>query len=514
MNKTMRFCSFIFIMLGIFLLASCGTGKSGIKGQLTYEAKRNELEVTAEFEKNSKLEESGTSVSIKLYTEEESFKTSKTASVQDGIQAQVSFTNLEQNTKYILKLFVSVDGYEEELDRIEASTKNEGDSEETAIEINTVEEFLNIKNDTSAYYKLNADLDLTDEGTVSLFTSSSKFTGTFDGGNHTIKNYKLTSTEYAGLFGYISEAVIKNLVLENVSIEMTNSTKNFGAVAGRADQSTIENVRVNGCTVTNSSYSTSDVFIGGFIGRSDGSVMTDCSIENVSLTLTAVKPSSSNLSYIGLFAGHILGVSELTSCSAGGQATVGLTGTGMISVGGFAGVNDSARLLKSCYTVGTLAVTKTGASNSKELTVGGFIGKNITGQCNLEDCLAVADITVLSNAEEDTARTTALATAAYIGGFIGRVEISPLGIAKCYYASKETGLKIICKAAEEENADSFKASLTIAKASANATPKITEVYAYDAVSAIEGMELDTSDVSAEHITVLSEALQNILKNRA
>lgn len=514
MNKIFKFCSFIFIMLGIFLLSACATGASGIKGQLTYEAKRNELEVTAEFEKNAKLEESGTSVSIKLYTADESFKTSKTASVQDGIQAQVSFTNLEQNTTYILKLFVSVGGYEEELDKIEAATKNEGDSEETAIEINTVDEFLNIKNDVSAYYKLNADLDLENEGTISLFTSSSKFSGTFDGGNHTIKNYKLTSTEYAGLFGYTSNAVIKNLILENASIELTNSTKNFGAVAGRADQSTIENVKVNGCTVTNSSYSTSDVFVGGFIGRSDGSILNNCGIENVSLTLTAVKPSSSNLSYIGLFAGHILGVSEFTSCSAIGQASVGLTGTGMISVGGFAGVNDSARLLKSCYSMGTLAVTKTGASNSKELTVGGFIGKNITGQCNLEDCLAVTDITVLSNSAEETAATTTLATTAYIGGFAGKVEISPLGISKCYYASKEAGLKIICKAAEEENSDKFKASLTIAQASANVIGKITDVYAYDAVSAVEGMEFDNSNVSAEQIGILSEALQNVLKNRA
>ena len=41
--------------------------------------------------------------------------------------------------KYILKLFVSIDGFEEELDSIEATTKNEGNSMETAISIKTVE---------------------------------------------------------------------------------------------------------------------------------------------------------------------------------------------------------------------------------------------------------------------------------------------------------------------------------------------------------------------------------------
>ena len=113
MRKILKLFSFIFILAAIFSVMACSNGKSGIIGELSYEATRTELEVTADFEENEKLSDSNTTVSVKLYDQDENYKTYLSVKVENNISGKVTFENLTQNTKYILKLFVSIDGFEE-----------------------------------------------------------------------------------------------------------------------------------------------------------------------------------------------------------------------------------------------------------------------------------------------------------------------------------------------------------------------------------------------------------------
>ncbi|MBR0174068.1 MAG: hypothetical protein IJQ22_01010, partial [Bacteroidales bacterium] len=80
--------------------------------------------------------------------------------------------------------------------------------------------------------------------------SGNPFTGVFDGGGHTIKNFKATATledqETWGLFGYIDHATIKNLNVEADVTLSANGTADAGVVVGTAAFSTIENVKVSG----------------------------------------------------------------------------------------------------------------------------------------------------------------------------------------------------------------------------------------------------------------------------
>lgn len=63
--------------------------------------------------------------------------------------------------------------------------------------------------------------------------SSYPFTGTFDGQHHTVKGlYVNTDNDYAGLFGYASNAQIKNIGIEDSYIKGGNYT---GALIGYAD---------------------------------------------------------------------------------------------------------------------------------------------------------------------------------------------------------------------------------------------------------------------------------------
>ncbi len=74
-----------------------------------------------------------------------------------------------------------------------------------------------------------------------------QYTGTFNGGGHTITGLTVTgSDQYAGLFGYIgSGGTVKNVVLEGVQIESDNDMSDVGGVAGQS-YGNIENCSVSG----------------------------------------------------------------------------------------------------------------------------------------------------------------------------------------------------------------------------------------------------------------------------
>ena len=82
----------------------------------------------------------------------------------------------------------------------------------------------NFLNQTDVYFKLMNDIDLTDwlaenypgQGWQPVGSSSEPFKGILDGNNKTISGFSInrTTTDYVGLFGYVSGATIKNLTLK------------------------------------------------------------------------------------------------------------------------------------------------------------------------------------------------------------------------------------------------------------------------------------------------------------
>ena len=99
-------------------------------------------------------------------------------------------------------------------------------------------------------------------------SSTSPFSGVYDGSNKKIINLQIGSSSYnyQGLFGYISgdgttTGIVKNLRLVDVHI---NSTSTVGGVVGYNDGGAVQNCYVTGI-VRGSSV------IGGVVGRNDGS---------------------------------------------------------------------------------------------------------------------------------------------------------------------------------------------------------------------------------------------------
>lgn len=95
--------------------------------------------------------------------------------------------------------------------------------------------------------------------------SSNAFMGTFDGGGHAISGVTINTLtgepDYAGLFANLNGATVKNLVLYSPSVTGANYT---GVVAGRAINTSFENIFVTGGTVTANNYG------GGLVGSLSG----------------------------------------------------------------------------------------------------------------------------------------------------------------------------------------------------------------------------------------------------
>ena len=104
--------------------------------------------------------------------------------------------------------------------------------------------------------------------------SSRAYSGIFDGGKNTIDNLKIYYTaSYEGLFGYISGATLKGVIIgSNSQIYGGNDT---GAVCGYSNNSTITECGNNG-TVTASNYKN----IGGLVGTTNNTTVEYCFNKN------------------------------------------------------------------------------------------------------------------------------------------------------------------------------------------------------------------------------------------
>ncbi len=98
-------------------------------------------------------------------------------------------------------------------------------------------------NDLDKHFRLTTDIDLNGKIYSRVIIAPSKlspFTGTVDGAGFSVLNYKFDSGSFnnAGLFGYIKNAVIKNLGVENVDITNAGIA---GAICLSNHGGTIEN---------------------------------------------------------------------------------------------------------------------------------------------------------------------------------------------------------------------------------------------------------------------------------
>ena len=206
---------------------------------------------------------------------------------------------------------------------------------------------------------LDKSIDLTGKDWTPIGTGTRNlYSGTFDGGGHTITGLTFTTNdEYVGLFGCLDRTgTVKNVVMEGVQITNDSESSDVGGVVGFS-LGTIEN-----CSVSGSVSGT--VIVGGVVGAQWGGSITGCS------SSATVKGTLN----VGGVAGQTTGNATLTACYATGNVIIEIDPVRNIAGGGLVGFNGGNGLW-ACYATGN--VTSTGSSTGN-VHIFGFLGDNFT----------------------------------------------------------------------------------------------------------------------------------------
>ena len=207
---------------------------------------------------------------------------------------------------------------------------------------------------------LDKNIDLTGKGWTPIGTDyDNSYTGTFDGGGHTITGLTVTTNdEYAGLFGRLGKAgTVKNVVMDGIQITCNHRLGYAGGVAGFSWGGTIEN-----CSVSGSVSGT--ICAGGVVGIQWEASITGCS------SSATVK----GMVQVGGVAGETNSGATMAACYATGNVTIEIDPIDNILGGGLVGFNAGSSVL-ACYATGN--VTSTGSSTGN-VYIGGFLGGNYT----------------------------------------------------------------------------------------------------------------------------------------
>jgi hypothetical protein len=213
-------------------------------------------------------------------------------------------------------------------------------------------------------------------------SSANSFCGTFDGGGYSID--VSTVSGYAGVFGCISGATIKNLgVIGNIS----SSSSYAGGICGYAMNSTISNCYATG-DVSSSSYSSS--YAGGICGYAMNSTINNCyATGDISSSSSSYSYSSDSYSYAGGICGY---ASTVTNCFAANTNIISKYGNLNASPGR---IVASAKSIEICYALSSMLLNNATVSSQSPASRNGK-DENLSSfqsQAWIEDNLFTWDFT-------------------------------------------------------------------------------------------------------------------------
>ena len=267
---------------------------------------------------------------------------------------------------------------------------------------------------------LNNDIDLNGKNWTPIGTKDNQFKGIFDGGNKTVKNLNIVETEakegkaYIGLFGYANNVTIKDVIFENVNInipclDIDHSQGHIGAVAGSLEgTSTIENVTVKGdITVYATQTANGASRVAVVAGGNEGGNVT---MKNVHVIANEGSSLIAN-NNTGALAGQLQVKMYFENCSSNINVTVN-----KFFAGGLIGIAAGDSKFVNCHTTGDVAVVAGRAGRGNDhYRVGGIAGGWADGKtkvCTLENCSYTGKI---SGKNSDGSVAEVLDYAGYVG---------------------------------------------------------------------------------------------------
>ncbi len=301
-------------------------------------------------------------------------------------------------------------------------------------------------------FVLAANIDLGNQPWTPIGTEENNFVGIFDGNGYSISNLNIVEAEakegkaYMGFFGYAKNATIKNVVFQNVYVnipclDIDHSQGHIGAVVGSLEgTSTIENVTVKGdvkveATTTANGASRVAVVAGG---NSYGNV----TMKNVHVVANEGSYLKAN-NNVGALAGQLQGKCVFEDCSS----NIDVTGTKFFA-GGIIGLAAGDQVFTNCHTTGNITITAGREGRGHDhYRVGGIAGgwsdgaKNV---CTLNGCSYTGE---LSGTNADGSVVDVFDYAGYVGrGYTlngcqgSKVVIDGVEYVQAYNTAAEAGI--------------------------------------------------------------------------
>ena len=246
--------------------------------------------------------------------------------------------------------------------------------------------------------KLGADIDLLAYQWTPIGNSSKSFQGIFNGNGKTIRGLYV-NTGYAGLFGKISGATIRNLTLEDSYISSAENAGGIAAYVGKPSR--IENCAAGETVTVYGRHS--DPNNGGNYGA--GGIVGMCYDENV-ITGCVNWSHVYGVHRIGGIVGNLVDACTITNCVNYGP--IDATSAYVGGITGFA--YDESNVLNSANF----------GSVTGKYCVGGIVGKTQTKKkytCNVLNCYNVGTV---------YGKT-------YVGAIVGGRNTTDDAVHQCYY---------------------------------------------------------------------------------
>lgn len=445
MKNIYKICSFLLVVLLGVMLVGCS---KDVSGAMDITAKRESIDVSVTISDPKSLVGTVSCSIFKLEDKNETLITSKTVTLNSSHRGDASFTSLDEQTEYVLYLYASYNSKKYTLDKQETKTTNSGVAGDP-IFISTYDELMNASKDAEAYYELTNDIDCGGDDILPLYDSNNPFVGNFDGKGYTIKNfgfYQDTTTtttykQYSGLFGY-NKGVIKNLVIENVSLTSSRGGDTYiGLLAGR-NEGEVNTVTLLNCYMLVKSTGSGWQYAGGMIGSNgDRAKVINCNTVGLE-----IETDSKNKIALGGLIGHNAeptikkNAPIVQRCNVAGTIKVvgKSTYTATINnyIGGIAGFNSCD--IEDSYADVTISVDSSKSSSSVTeyiMYVGGIAGYCKTAG-RLINCAARADISFKSDDVFDVS----------VGGLVGYLD-NHCSILNSYFITQGSSISGTCRAA-------------------------------------------------------------------
>ena len=466
MKKIKNMILAIIGCLGLIILAACSSNSLGLSSSdidMNITTTKDKATIKLTLSENDNIKNSKAVLYITCYTvaddSTETYHSKQNVTFSNSVytSSTVTFSSLTANKNYKFTLYATYNGSDS---KILEKTAKTTDTVSTTIE-NKDDFKNNLPNDLDGEFTLTADIDF-DGDSLSLFTTESKaFQGKLDGGIydadgkltgcHKLTNFKLGSNSYVGLFGYLKNATIKNLIIEDVTIDFTSrSSASMGALAGYAVGSYVENVTINNASFKIGASSLAEHNTGAVVGLAERSTFKNVYANDAAIDYTSARVKIN----VGLFAGSIQGEALSNDgfvISSGAKGSIKLVAdyassgdtTEYINCGGFVGQVGSNGKIDDCYSVAEITYSrKATMARTFDLSIGGFVGYN-NSNMDINNSLAINTIkayagSLPTDGDGHDYTTEKFASGnTYVGGFIGHATNVFRGIKNSYAKAKE-----------------------------------------------------------------------------